>query len=260
MTFEVPKSYSPSSLSQFTSCPLAFRFSYIEYRPSPPQIAATKGTIVHRALEHLFTRAPQNRLISNAHRDLDFAFEEYSTKPDLRDLNLTDVELKELEDSAHTLIDKYFEIESPQSISPIGLEVKLQACVGETIVRGIIDRLELDSDGELVVTDYKTGSVPRARSEQSRMSGVHLYALLCKKVFGKLPSKVQLLYLSGPATIIAVPTPSSIKGVEIKTNAIQKAVVQACESGDFRPNVTPLCGWCSYRDLCPAQGGVLPNV
>lgn len=259
MAFQVPNSFSPSSLSQFTSCPLAFRFSYVERRPSPPQISATKGTIVHRALEHLFERDPEQRTIENAHDDLNIAFEEYKFLPDLADLSLNDIEQKNLEIQSHELIDKYFEMETPSEISPIGLELKLQAKIGNTMIRGVIDRLELDEDGELVVTDYKTGSVPRASSEQSRMGGVHLYALLCEKVFGRLPSKVQLLYLSGPATIIAVPTMTTVKGVQQKADAIYKAVTVACEKGDFRPNVSALCGWCAFQELCPAKGGTLPN-
>lgn len=259
MDFAVPNSFSPSSLSQFTSCPLAFRFSYVERRPSPPQIAATKGTIVHRALEHLFNRPPENRILDIGHEDLERAFTEYKKMPDLVDLDLSDVQLKDLENESHILIDKYFQMEDPSAITPIGLEVKLQAKVGETLIRGVIDRLELDDDGELVVTDYKTGSVPRENSQSSKMSGVHLYALLCEKIFGKLPSRVQLLYLTQPTTIVAIPTRSTVKGVEMKSNAVHKAVAVACEKGDFRPNPSALCGWCAYQELCPAVGGTLPN-
>ncbi|HMS24322.1 MAG TPA: PD-(D/E)XK nuclease family protein [Acidimicrobiia bacterium] len=259
MSFPVPSSFSPSSLSQFTSCPLAFRFSYVERRPSQPQPAATKGTIVHRALEHLFHRDPLTRTRDNGHFDLDLAFEEYSQISDLTDLQLSESELTIMKSQAHVLMDKYFEMEDPTHIHPIGLELKLEAKVGDTTIRGIIDRLELDNNGDLVVTDYKTGSVPRATSEQSRMGGVHIYALLCEKVFGKLPARVQLLYLSQPTTIISIPTAGTVKGVQVKSSAVHRAVVSACESGDFRPNPSALCSWCSYQDLCPAQGGILPH-
>ena len=38
---------------------------------------------------------------------------------------------------------------------------------------GIIDRLELDADGGLIVTDYKTGKVPSESQEMARLGGVH---------------------------------------------------------------------------------------
>ena len=67
-------------------------------------------------------------------------------------------------------------------------------------IRGIIDRLELDDDGELVVTDYKTGGAPGEGWEQKSMAGVHIYSLLCERMFGRRPARVQLLYLSKPET------------------------------------------------------------
>lgn len=259
MSFTVPASFSPSSLSQFTTCPLAYRYSYIEHRPQPPQISATKGTIVHRALELLFMRNNENRTIENGHKDLEVALLEYSTHPDLVDLHLSDVAYKSFEQDTFDLVNKYFQLEDPTKISPIGIELKLEAVVGDTLVRGVIDRLELDENGELVVTDYKTGSVPRQSSEHSRLAGVHLYALMCESVFGKVPSKVQLLYLSAPTSIIAIPSPSSLRGAQAKSSAVHKAVETACAKGDFPASPSVLCGWCGYHDLCPAQGGKIPE-
>ena len=79
-------------------------------------------------------------------------------------------------------------------------------------VRGIIDRLEIDGDGELVVTDYKTGRVPSERFEAKSLGGVHMYAALCEQTFGRRPARVQLLYLSKPEAIIATPTEQSCSG------------------------------------------------
>ena len=46
------------------SCPLAFRFSYLDRLPEPPSAPASKGTLVHRALEHLMLRGPEARTIA----------------------------------------------------------------------------------------------------------------------------------------------------------------------------------------------------
>jgi putative RecB family exonuclease len=50
----VPHGLSPSKVESFKSCALAFRFSAIDRLPEPPSPWATKGTLVHRALELLF--------------------------------------------------------------------------------------------------------------------------------------------------------------------------------------------------------------
>ena len=51
-------------------------------------------------------------------------------------------------------------IEDPTTVTPIGLELRMEVELDGLTLRGIIDRLELDADGELVVTDYKTGRGP----------------------------------------------------------------------------------------------------
>jgi putative RecB family exonuclease len=135
------------------------------------------------------------------------------------------------------------------------LELRLQVQVGSLMLRGIIDRLELDADGGLVVTDYKSGKVPGVTHEQSRLGGVHFYAFLCERVLGRRPSRIQLLYLSEPVAIVAEPSDQSIRGLEQRTSAIWKAVERACANEDFRPHPSPLCNWCSFQDYCPAFGG-----
>ena len=59
--FEVPTSLSPSRVESFLKCPLAFRFSSIERLPDPPTVHTTRGSLVHRALELLFTRPAAER-------------------------------------------------------------------------------------------------------------------------------------------------------------------------------------------------------
>ena len=71
----------------------------------------------------------------------------------------------------------------------LGVELRARASrAGGVTIRGIIDRLELDADGELVVTDYKTGSAPSEGWEQKSMAGVHIYSLLCERMFGRRPA------------------------------------------------------------------------
>ena len=73
MGLAFPPSLSPSSVSAFKSCPLAFRFSYIDRLPEPPSPAATKGTLVHRALELLMCRPQPDRTVDAALCDLETA-------------------------------------------------------------------------------------------------------------------------------------------------------------------------------------------
>jgi putative RecB family exonuclease len=255
MSFAPPRSLSPSSCSSFKECPLAFRFSYLERLPEPPAPWTSKGTLVHRALELLLDRPADERTLDAGLDDLARARVELAPHPDFADLELTDAEWQQFEQDSETLVRRYFELEDPRTIRPIGLELKLEADLGGVRLRGIIDRLELDEHGELVVTDYKTGSVPSELWEAKSLGGVHVYALLCERMLGRRPARVQLYYLSKPEAIIATPTDQSIIGVERRTTALHTAIAQACQRDDFRPRPGRLCNFCTFQPYCPAHGG-----
>jgi putative RecB family exonuclease len=255
MGHALPRALSPSSCSAFKQCPLAFRFSYLDRLPEPPSPWTSKGTLVHRALELLLDRPPDERTLDAAKVDLATARAELALHPDFADLELSDEGWAEFHAQAELLVERYFALEDPTTIRPIGLELKLEADLGNVRLRGIIDRLELDDDGELVVTDYKTGSVPSEFFEAKSLSGVHTYALLCERMFGKRPARVQLYYLSRPEAIIATPTEQSVTGVARKTAALYDAIARACSRDDFRPRPGRLCDFCTFKPYCPAHGG-----
>jgi len=50
---ELPSGLSPSKVSSFKDCALAFRFSAIDKLPEPPSVAATRGTLLHLALQRV---------------------------------------------------------------------------------------------------------------------------------------------------------------------------------------------------------------
>lgn len=257
MALPTPATLSPSKVSSFTSCALAFRFSAIDQLPEPPSAAATKGTLVHLALEHLFERDAPQRTLEAAIEDLARATETLRTDPDFTGLELDAAAEAAFLADADRLVRRYFDIEDPQQVHPVGLELKLEASIDDIRIRGIIDRLELDADGGLVVTDYKTGRSPQVAHQQGRLGGVAFYSLLCLELFGVLPSRVQLLYLGDGLTITTEPSEQSIRGLKAKLRALWQAIERACEREDFRPKPGPLCSWCAFQAYCPAKGGDL---
>lgn len=255
MAYPLPRSLSPSKVSSFTDCALAFRFSAIDRLPEPPTVAATRGTLVHAALERLHVIDPAERTVDAALGCLDEAAVALRDDPEYADLDLGDDEAAAFHAEAADLVRNYFRLEDPSTVHAIGLELKVEAEVDGVRLRGIIDRLELDADGELVVTDYKTGSAPSTQHERKRLSGVHIYSLLCEQLLGRRPRTVQLLYLKAPLAITTRPTDRSTRGTRRTLGAVWQAVERACEREDFRPQPSHLCSYCAFQAYCPSFGG-----
>ena len=256
MALQLPSSLSPSKISTFTDCGLLFRFSAIDRLPEPPSAVATKGSIVHRALELLHWEEPQGRrTFPAALAKLERARTEFRELADFADLALPESEEQAFFDDAVELVRNYFALEDPNDVNAIGVELMLEAQIGTLRLRGIIDRLEIASDGELVVTDYKTGLAPSETYEQKRLGGVHFYAFLCEQLLGRRPARIQLLHLRDPMAVIATPSDQSIRGLQTKAQAIWSAIERACETETFRPRVSFKCEWCAFKAYCPEWGG-----
>lgn len=254
MALALPSSLSPSRLSSFTSCGLQFRFTAIDRLPEPPTVAATRGTLVHAALEELFTLPADQRMPAAADACLDAAVDRLRLDPDWTGLHLDDAGEARMRADAADLVAGYFRLEDPATVHPVGLELKLEVEVGGVRLRGVIDRLDL-VDGELVVTDYKTGRAPGEGYARQHMTGVHVYSLMCERWFGRRPVRVQLLHLAEPVKIVAEPTEQSTRGLSRRLEAVWQAVETACEREDFRPRPSARCDWCSFRRWCPSFGG-----
>lgn len=254
--YEPPLSLSPSRVSSFTSCPLAFRFASLDNLPEPPSVHTTRGSLVHRALEIFFGTPADERDRDILDAALVTAFDEYRTHPDLVDLGLDAAQMNEFELECRRLVDNYLHMEDPRQINEIGLELRLETTLDSGLtLRGIIDRLELDADGGLVVTDYKTGRAPGANYERTSLASMQFYALLCREVLDRTPSSIRLMYLKSRETITATPTERSLQFLLTRTTAVWRAVERACTTGEFKPNPGPLCRSCAFQRWCPEFGG-----
>jgi putative RecB family exonuclease len=255
MAFDLPRTLTPSKVTAFTNCPLAFQFSVIEHRPEPPSPHAVKGTLVHSALEGLFwNHEAADRSRAAAERELGRAWTALASDPEYEALGLSRDEAEEFFADARLLIDNYFRLEDPTAVHAVGVELGVEIVQDGMRLRGIIDRLDIGPDGALTVIDYKTGRAPSERFEQGKMGGIQTYALLCERILGRAPAEVRLLHLRDPVVIVARPTEQTLRGQQRRTSAVWGAIERACVKEDFRPKVGPLCRFCHFKTSCPAFG------
>lgn len=253
MGFPLPSTLTPSKLGKFVSCPLAFRYSYIDRIPEPTTTYQLRGTILHRVLQMLFgSGSAESRTLERALELFAFAWDEAESSGELALLGLSDQVMSTFRRDSAALVSRYFEIENPASVTPVGIELDLRVHVEGVEYRGIIDRLDRLDDGRFVIVDYKSGRSPRADRSRSRLLGVQFYAFLCERVLGIRPSEVRLMYFSDQVVVVDAPTDQSLRGLHQRATAVWSAISRACDSGDFRPNPSPLCKTCFHQDRCPA--------
>lgn len=251
MPYPLPPTLSPSRVAAFCDCALAYRFANLDRLPEPPSAAATRGTLVHAALEELFCLPPAERTGEAAASCLDRAARRGEVAEELLALGDDGTLVAE----AHALLQGYLRMEDPRAVNAVGLELRLRAEIGGVQVTGIIDRLDHRPDGSFVVNDYKTGRAPGERYEQGKLLGVDTYALLCERVLGVRPVEVKLLYVGEGVTITCRPSDRSTRFIEQKVAAVWQTIQRANSRDSFGAKPGRLCDWCSFRPYCPAWGG-----
>jgi putative RecB family exonuclease len=254
---------SPSRAADFMTCPLLYRYRTIDRLPEEPSADALRGTLVHKVLEDLFDLPARTRTPDQA-RDLLVPTWEalLEAEPALAELFAEEGrDLGEWLASCRSVLDRYFTLEDPRRLEPAERELYVEALLdSKLLLRGFVDRLDIAVDGALRIVDYKSGASPSEMFEAKALFQMKFYALVIWRTRGVVPAMLQLVYLGNGEMLRYVPDEADLLATERKVEAIWQAIVRAQESGDWRPNRSRLCDWCSFQAVCPEFGGTPPPL
>jgi len=253
---------SPSRAADFKQCPLLYRFRAVDRLPEPPSTAQLRGSVVHAALEQLYGMPAADRGPDTALSLVDPAWERVLAEhPDLAD-GFTDEQRGQLLTEARALLTGYYRLEDPTRFDPQSCEQRIEVELADgTLLRGFVDRIDVAGTGELRVVDYKTGKAPpaaRALAEFKALFQMKFYAVALLRSRDVLATRLRLIYLADGQVLDYTPELDELLRFEKTLMAIWRAIQSAGATGDFRPNPTRLCNWCSHQALCPAYGGTPP--
>ena len=243
---------SPSRASDFKTCPQLFKFRAIDRVPEPTTIYQARGTTAHLALERLYDLAPGDREPDRLFNLFREAWTEVRGTEEYKDLFASAEEEKAWGLESMQLLGNYFGIEDPTAINPYERELDMTEDLDGMVIRGILDRIDRDGDGRLVITDYKTGKAPPERYAPPAFFALKIYSLLIRRRTGETPKEVRLLYLNGPTLYSLAIDDSQLDGIDGQLRALWAAINRAMSSGNYPPRPGRLCDWCSYQDICPA--------
>ncbi|MFF3058890.1 RecB family exonuclease [Streptomyces sp. NPDC057909] len=244
-------------------CPLLYRFRVIDRLPEKPSEAATRGTLVHAVLERLFDNPAVERTAGRATALIPGQWDRLlESKPELSELFADDAEGERLSrwlTEAERLVERWFSLEDPTRLEPAERELFVETELESGLrLRGVIDRIDVASTGEVRIVDYKTGKAPRPEYAEGALFQMKFYALVIWRLKGVVPRRLQLVYLGSGDVMTYDPVVADLERVERKLLALWEAIRLATETGEWRPRPTKLCGWCDHQAVCPEFGGTPP--
>jgi putative RecB family exonuclease len=255
----LPKSLSPSRLGDFQACPRRYQHASIERLPQPASYATVKGRVAHYVLERLFLLEAPARTPEAARGFVEAAVAHVVTPEVEIEIGLDESLRSRLLAEIALVIDRYFTMEDPRTVTSEGVELRLGVTVGATPLFGILDRLDRDDDGTLVIVDYKTGVMPNRNYDSQTFANAELYAVLCEEKLGERPRKIRLLYVSQGETIERPVSEVVIRARATAATTAWDRIQRYYDEGDFPATPSKnACRFCSFQDLCRSQGVPVP--
>lgn len=244
--------WSPSKAGLANKCPLAFSYRYIEKREGKPRgSAAIIGVVVHRAQELLLDGAPVSDAIDTAIAESDQPISVKDEKT-IRSFARKIVSFKEKLDA---FTDKN-KVTTRNLEGGWAIDHAFNPCRYDdsenAVIRGIVDlSLFLDS-GYVIIVDHKSG---RLRPAQYYRTQLDFYSIMALAHFPNARGvQCALNYLAVDKVIWSAPLKSSYIRKTLHPWLAQYLTSRAVRVSTPTAQVSPLCSWCDYEDICPARG------
>lgn len=238
---------SYSQIETFKFCPMHYKARYVLKLPTPTYAAASYGQVMHQTMNMFYQKVksgekPSLKLMIDTYASLwnPAGFE--SKQHEMQMKRLGEKQLK-----------KYFETQFSSKNLPADLEKKFIFPVTKNLkFGGIVDRIDLLSDGKLEIIDYKTSNKVPSQKEIDKNLQLTLYALAASEVYDigrkKEPENILLsLYFFKDNVKL-----STTRTREQLSKAQQEVIkiAEEIEHSDFACSGTQWCVNCEYKMLC----------
>ena len=238
-------------MATFRQCPLKFKYNKIDKIPDPSGKEALMGNFVHDVLEELYKVEPEGRSKEQAQSLAREMWSGRNWEKRIKPLVPDAEEYRMFRWKAWWCIENLWKIENPEEIEPDGLEYELNGEVSGVQLKGFIDRFTMDEGGGVVISDYKTGKVPRKEYVDERFMQLRIYGTLIDALDIGHTSSLELLYLKDGVKFEVPFGDEDITKTSVYVRSAKDDIDKACATGDFPAQKSVLCGWCCYKGICP---------
>jgi len=236
---------SYSQIETFNTCPLQYRYRYLQRIPVLQSAAASFGDTIHKTLASFYQQIKEGKQLKE--KDLLEIFSQnwssvgYASKAH---------ELKTQKRGEEMLKNFFKQCHNPK-VKPRSLEQIFVVKVSPKLkVGGKIDRVD-EIDNRLEIIDYKTGKPwDQKKVAQSLQMTVYALAAADRGIYGKRPEEVDLTFYF-LETGERKSTSRTSKDLEKAREELLKKA-QEIESSTFEAKPSQMCDFCDYRLLCEA--------
>jgi len=244
-SFNFPVNYlSFSQIDVFNTCPLQYRYRFIQKIPILPSAAQSFGDSVHRSLRDFYQK---------------IKFGEKPTKDDLLKIleenwiplgYASRAHEEKAKETGREMLSRFYD-ELVLEVIPKDLEKSFTIKISPDLkIGGKIDRVD-EKEGVIEIIDYKTGKVlDQKEVDNSLQMTVYALAATDKEFYNKKPEEVILTFyfLENLEKRSTKRTEDQLK--QAKEDLLKKK--EEIEKSTFEPTPGPWCDFCDFKLICEA--------
>lgn len=252
---------SYSAVRTFQSCPLKYRYRYIDGLPEDCVSSALLfGSAIHAAVEFFFNQ----QLSGEDLPDVDTLLDVYQQS--WRDRSGQEVRFGKTEtaDSLHQLADRMLTAFLASDLTKqegriIGVEEELRGALSPNLpdLLGRVDLL-LETDDSVIVQDFKTSrSAWNEYQAEDQSEQLLLYADLVRRLVPGKQVRLQFAVITKAKSPKVQLLEANFDQSKLdRTKLVFENVWSAIQTGHFYPSPSPIqCPGCGYRKQCAAWQG-----
>lgn len=155
------------------------------------------------------------------------------------------------------MLERFARYHAATTRSVVGAELTFTIKVGRAEIRGNVDRIEVDSDGNFYVIDFKTGKNIISKNEAKENLQLACYQLAValdgfeKKLSGTKSTGAELVYLAKDS--VKVTTRQQFVIDEAAVKAKIEEIADGMGAATFQARVNEMCEKCVVKAACPIQ-------
>lgn len=234
-----------SQVNTYDTCPLLYRYRYIQKIPAPPAAAAVFGSTIHQTLRDFYQAALDGKKPTKKNLltilEKNWSDEGYASK----------AHEKRMKKEAERMLKKFYDKGYDPDRLPKYLEQQFVIKAKQGLrIGGRIDRIDEIKSG-MEIIDYKTGKViDQKELDKSLQMSVYALAATDPGVLRQNPEEVILSFYFLDKGEKKSTSRTKEQLLKAKKELIEKA--KEIEKSKFEPTPGVWCDFCEYRLICEA--------